>query len=312
MAHYLVTGGAGFIGSHIVEALIGQNERVTVIDNFSTGDDRNISSFQGKFRLLRGDIRDGNCLQEAFQSVDYVIHQAALPSVPRSIDDPISSNSTNIDGTLLLLTASRTAKVKRFIFASSSSVYGLNPQNPKQEDQQTIPKSPYALTKLTGEHYCRLFYELYNLETVALRYFNVFGPRQNPFSQYAAVIPLFITALLAKKTPPIYSDGEQTRDFTFISNVVDANLKACLSPKAAGKVFNIGAGRQTSVNELFSKLSQIINISVNPMYRPERVGDVRHSVADISRAIHQLDYCPQIDIDEGLIRTVEYYSTHLE
>jgi len=239
--------------------------------------------------------------------VDYVLHQAALPSVPRSIADPYSSNDNNINGTLNLLLMAKEINIKRFVFASSSSVYGFNPSIPKKETQPTIPKSPYALTKLTGETYCRLFYEQYGLKTIALRYFNIFGPRQSPHSQYAAVVPLFIEKILKDESPVIHSDGEQSRDFTYIDNVVSANLKACSAPNASGEAFNIGCGDRTTITELFRSIADIIGFKGDPEYIEMRPGDVRHSLADIDKARNILGYCSEIGIREGLLKTIAHF-----
>ncbi len=312
MAHYIVTGGAGFIGSHIVEKLVDAGEEVSVFDNLSTGFFENIVPFEDKIHFISGDIRNRDALEKAFQNADFVLHQAALPSVQRSIEDPNACNDNNINGTLNVLLAARNTDIKRVVFASSSSVYGFNPTIPKQEDQQTIPQSPYALSKLTGEHYCRLFYEIFRLETVCLRYFNVFGPRQNPDSQYSAVIPAFITALLNNEIPIIHSDGEQSRDFTYVENVANANLKACIAPKAAGKVFNIGCGERTTINQLYRTINKAMGVRISPRYQPERPGDVRHSLADISRARRYLDYDHQVDLLTGLKYTVDYYRSIFE
>jgi nucleoside-diphosphate-sugar epimerase len=307
MTHFLVTGGAGFIGSHIAEFLIQSGHEVTVVDNLSTGFIDNLATIMPSIHFVQDDIRNIDRISKALIGVDFVLHQAALPSVPRSIQDPVSSNFHNVDGTLALLVAARDAGVKRFIFASSSSVYGSDPTIPKRETQPTIPKSPYALTKLTGEHYCRLFYEIYGFETVSLRYFNVFGPRQNPNSQYSAVIPLFIRNMLHNDQSVIFSNGEQSRDFTYVSNVVAANLSACTALEVPGKVFNIGCNQKTSVNNLFSKIAALLDYSGNPVYKPLRPGDVRDSLADISAAVEMLRYRPFVELDEGLHKTVNYY-----
>ncbi len=308
MTHYLITGGAGFIGSNIAHRLVGMGEIVSVYDNLSTGRIINLATIADKIRLIQADLLDTETLTSTMEGVDYVIHQAAIPSVPRSVDDPRTSIRNNIDGTLEVLIAARNQKVKRVIFASSSSVYGTDPSNPKREDQPTLPKSPYALSKLAGEHLCRLFYDLYGLETVALRYFNVFGPRQNPASQYAAVIPSFIDAILKNTPPTIHSDGEQSRDFTFVENVVDANLLACSAPEAAGQVFNIGCHHQTTVNELFFCISRNLRSSLTPLYTPERRGDVRHSFADIEKARQKLGYMSRFTFEQGIEETIRFFT----
>jgi len=310
MTHYLITGGAGFIGSHIVEHLATRSDhRITVIDNLLTGSMDNIEPFQDRIQFFEDDVTDTDRLIQIFSDVDYVIHQAALPSVPRSIQNPRKSNWNNVNGTLNLLVAARDAGVKRVVAASSSSVYGFEPTLPKVETLPTNPKSPYALTKLTGEYYCKLFHSLYGLETVSLRYFNVFGPRQNPDSQYSAVIPLFITRLLNGKEIIIHGDGEQTRDFTFVENVVQANLLACQAPDAPGKAFNIGCQNRISVNQLFDEIVGLTGEIMKPVHIETRTGDVKHSLADISAAKSILNYYPEIAVTEGLAKTVDYYTS---
>lgn len=284
MANYLVTGGAGFIGSHIVDALVEKGEEVRVLDNLSTGKKANLEGVLNKIELIIGDIRDSSVVRSAVKGVDYILHQAALPSVPRSFKNPIESLSVNSGGTLELLKAARDAKVKRFVYASSSSVYGL--------------KSPYAVSKGLGGQCCILFSRLYSLNTVCLRYFNVFGPRQDPASQYAAVVPKFIGALRNRQPATIYGDGQQTRDFTYVRNVVDANLNAAIRGSAG--VYNIGCGKETTVNELFHLVKQALNVDGTFQYGPPRPGDVRHSCADITKAQEGLGYKPQIDLEEGL------------
>ncbi len=310
MANYLVTGGAGFIGSNLVEALLEQGHAVRVLDNFSTGKRENIAPFRDHIDLLEGDLTVLEDVRRAVQGVEVVFHQGALPSVPKSIADPLASHEANVTGTLNVLIAAREARVRRVVFASSSSVYGdQNPAAPKDETMPPRPISPYGVAKLAAEHYCRVFYAVYGLETVALRYFNVFGPRQDPASMYAAVIPRFITALLAGQPPIIYGDGEQTRDFTYVGNVVAANLLAAAAPaeRVAGEVFNVAMGGQTSLNELVRMLCQIIGSEVSPIYDAPRPGDIRHSRADISKAQHCLKYKPRISLAEGLRLTVAWY-----
>jgi len=307
MAHFLITGGAGFIGSHIACTLVDLGHKVSIIDNLSTGCKDNLESCFSSIRFFEGDIRYPKDLAQVLPGVDFVLHQAALPSVPRSIEDPQITNSNNINGTLTLLIAARDAGVKRFVYASSSSVYGYNPVTPKKETQTPQPRSPYALSKLTGEYYCNLFHEIYGFETVCLRYFNVFGSRQNPKSQYAAVVPRFIVSLLSKNTPVIYSDGQQSRDFTHIDNISNANINACTAPNAAGKTFNIGCGIQTSINDLYNIIQQLTATDIQPEYQQARKGDVLHSVADISQAKQFLKYQPIIDLNEGLKLTIDYY-----
>lgn len=309
---YLVTGGAGFIGSHLVEELVKQGQGVRVIDNLSTGKKENIKPFLEKIEFTEGDIRDLELVRAAMDGVDYVLHQAAVPSVPRSVKDPLISNSVNVEGTLNILVAARDADVKRVVYASSSSVYGDTPVLPKHEDMKQEPRSPYAVSKLGGELYCQAFYHVYGLETVALRYFNVFGPRQDPKSQYAAVVPKFITALLHVETPTIFGDGEQSRDFTYIENVVAANLLATKASGVAGEVFNIACGERITINELACMLADIIGVNIEPEHTPPRPGDVLHSLADISKAKELLGYEVKVSTPEGLEQTVEWYKSHLK
>ncbi len=304
---YLVTGGAGFIGSNIVRRLIDLGKKVRVIDNFSSGRRTNIEPLLDNLEFIEGDIRDFWTVAKAVEGVDYILHQAALPSVPRSIDNPLTSNEVNINGTLNILEAARFFGVKRLIYASSSSIYGDTEVMPKREDMAPSPLSPYAITKLAGERYCQIFYQLYGLETVALRYFNVFGPNQNPYSQYSAVIPKFITGLLIGKSPIIYGDGSQSRDFTFIENVVNANLLACERDSCLGKVINIACGKEYTLNELVGKLQEIIGADVDIEYTAPKPGDVKRSLADISGARKYLDYEVQTGFEEGLRKTVQYF-----
>jgi nucleoside-diphosphate-sugar epimerase len=310
MAHYLVTGGAGFIGSNLVEALLERGHTVTVLDNFSTGRRENLAAFRDRINLVEGDISVLDDARRAVEGVEVVLHQAAIPSVPRSIEDPISSNEANVLGTLNVLVAARDAEVRRVVYASSSSVYGDQAVNhPKVETMTPQPISPYAVGKLAGEYYCQVFHAVYGLETVALRYFNVFGPRQDPGSAYAAVIPLFVSALLRGEPPTVHGDGEQTRDFTFIGNVVAGNLLAAEAPaeQAAGRVFNLAAGQRTSLNELVSYLQEILDCQVQPVHTDPRPGDIKHSWADVDRARAHLGYEPQVGFLEGLRRTVAWY-----
>lgn len=307
MDRYLVTGGAGFIGSHVAEKIATKGFFVRILDNFLTGKEENIASFLDDVELLRGDIRDLEVCREAVKDVDYVLHQAALPSVPRSVEDPLLTNSINIEGTLNILLASKEASVQKVVFASSSSVYGDDERLPKKEDHEGNPLSPYAITKLTGEKYCQVFSRIYGLPTVCLRYFNVFGPRQDPSSQYAAVIPNFITRLLSDDPPLIHGDGEQSRDFTYVANVVDANLKAAHATDMSGEVFNLGNGMQTTVNDLARTLMELMAKDIDPLHVEERPGDVRHSYADISRAEDLLDYTPRVSLKDGLLKTVEWF-----
>jgi len=305
---YLVTGGAGFIGSNIAHELVKRGEEVRILDNFSTGRKINLVDIESSIELHDGDIRDFWTVREAVEGIDYILHQAALPSVPRSVKNPLTSNSVNIDGTLNLLEAAKQEGVKRFVMASSSSVYGDTPELPKREDMPIDPLSPYAVTKLTGEKYCKIFYELYGLETVALRYFNIFGPRQDPNSQYSAVIPKFINAFLAGKRPVIFGDGEQSRDFTFVANAVEANILATTSEKAIAKYYNIACGGQYTLNALIKMLQEIMGVDIEPVYDPPRRGDILHSFADIRRAGQDLDFHPKIDFAAGLRKTVEWFA----
>lgn len=307
MALYLVTGGAGFIGSNIVEELVARGERVRVLDNFSTGRRDNLAPFLDRIELVVGDLSDLATARRAMEGVEYVLHQAALPSVQRSVDDPLASHAANVTGTLNVLVAAREAGVRRVVYAASSSSYGDTPTLPKREDMLPQPKSPYAVSKLAGEHYCRAFTEVYGLETVALRYFNVFGPRQNHASQYAAVVPLFITAMLRGESPVIYGDGLQSRDFTYVANVVQANLLAATAPGAAGRVFNVACGTRYTLLDLVAALNDILGARIAPVHAAPRPGDVRHSLADISAAQETLGYRVEVDFLEGLRRTVAWY-----
>ncbi len=307
MKTYLVTGGAGFIGSHIVEELVRRGERVRVLDNFLTGKRENLAPFLESIDLIEGDIRDLPTCRQAVRGADFVLHQAALPSVPRSIEDPRLSHDINLTGTVNMLLASKEAGVRRFVFASSSSVYGDDPRLPKKEGQEGRTLSPYAVTKAAGEKYCRVFETAFGLETVCLRYFNIFGPRQDPYSQYAAVIPLFILRFLGGEPPVIHGDGEQSRDFTYVSNVVQANLLAAEAAGVRGRVFNIGCGDRTTVKMLAGLIRDILGSPLNPSFDADRPGDVKHSHADISQARAVLGYEPGVDFREGLERTVQWY-----
>lgn len=307
MTLYLITGGAGFIGSNIAEELVNRKEKVRILDNFSTGKRENIAGIKDSVELIEGDIRDLAIVKKAMAGVDFVLHQGALPSVERSIIDPITTTRVNILGTINVLLAASEAKVKRLTYASSSSVYGDTPTLPKKEVMKANPQSPYAVTKLIGEEYCLIYYSIFGLETVCLRYFNVFGPRQDPGSQYAAVIPKFITLMLRGESPPIYGDGEQSRDFSFIDNIVKANLEACKVKDAPGQVFNIACGETITINELVRRLNRILETRIKPVYQNPRKGDVRHSWADISRARKVLGYSPEIVFDAGLEKTVQWF-----
>lgn len=307
MAHYLVTGGCGFIGSHLVEALMQKGERVRVLDNCSTGKARNIAHVKDQIEFVDGDLRELDTVHQAIAGVDYVFHQGARPSVARSVADPILSNNVNINGTLNLLVAARDAGVKRVVYAASSSAYGNIPTLPRSETLSPQPASPYAITKYVGECYCRVFTQVFGLETVALRYFNIFGPRQDPTSQYSAVIPKFIHAYLHGNPPAIEGDGEQSRDFTYIANAVHANLLACHAEGVAGEVFNIGCGQQTSINKLASLIGEMMETDAKPVYISSRPGDVRHSRADICKAQQLLGYEPKVELKAGLRRTIDWF-----
>ena len=307
MARYLVTGGAGFIGSNIAEKLVGLGEDVVVFDNLSTGHEGNIEHIAKDIRFVKGDIRNASEVRMALEGVDYVLHQAALASVPRSIDDPVLVNEVNVGGTLTVLEESRHASVKGVVYAASSSAYGDSEVLPKVEDMLPAPLSPYAVSKLVGEHYCSVYSKVYGLPTVSIRYFNVFGPRQDPESQYAAVIPIFITHLLDGKAPTIYGDGEQSRDFTYVGNVVKANIMAAQWDKAAGQVINVACGGRFTLNEIYGMLRELIGEKIDPIYADTRQGDVKHSHADISMAEELLGYSVETGFEEGLKRTVDWY-----
>jgi nucleoside-diphosphate-sugar epimerase len=309
----LVTGGSGFIGSHLVEALLRRGAVVRVMDNLATGHRANLAQAfeyvggEGEFTFVQGDITDRATVREVVRGTDFILHQAALPSVQRSVEDPLTANAVNVEGTLNVLVAARDAGVKRVIYASSSSVYGDSPQLPKVEHMATHPLSPYAVSKLAAEEYCRAFTRVYGLETVSLRYFNVFGPRQDPNSLYAAVIPRFVEAFLDNKRPIIYGDGTQSRDFTFIENVVQANLLALNAVGIAGEAFNIACGESVDLQSVLQVLAEFIDQTVQPEYRAPRAGDVKHSLADISKAERMLGYRPVIPFREGLRQTLEYF-----
>ena len=308
MASYLVTGGAGFIGSHLTEELVRRGHRVRVADSLITGKRSNLDHISG-VEFLEGDMADLAFARTATDGCDYVLHQAAIPSVPRSVKDPITSNRANVDGTLNALVAARDAGVKRLVFAGSSSAYGDTPILPKREDMPSNPLSPYALQKVVGEQYLQMFTRLYGLETVAIRYFNVFGPRQDPGSPYSGVISVFATALLENRPPTIYGDGEQTRDFTYVANVIDGVLRACEAPAASGEVINVATGGRISLNTLFAEMRKLIGSDVEPKYAETRAGDVRDSQADISKAQRILGYQPTVSFEDGLEKTVEWYRT---
>jgi len=308
MALYVVTGGAGFIGSHLVEELARRGERVRIVDNFSTGKRANVAHVPG-VEIVEGDLADLDVARRGVAGADYVLHQAAIPSVPRSVSDPITSNRSNIDATLNVLVAARDAGVRRLVYAGSSSAYGNSATLPKREDMPAAPLSPYALQKLVGEQYGQMFTALYGLETVTIRYFNVFGPRQDPSSPYSGVISLFIRALVEGRQPTIYGDGGQTRDFTYVANVVDGVLRACDAAGASGRVVNVATAGRVSLNELFATLCRILGVEMTPRYDAPRAGDVRDSQADIGLARSLLGYRPLVAFEDGLRRTVEWYQS---
>jgi UDP-glucose 4-epimerase len=309
MALFLISGVAGFIGSNLAHELLKRGERVRGFDNFETGKRENLAELDTRIDFRELDLLDAAAMAQACQGVDYVLHQAAIPSVPRSVIDPVSSHNTNLNGTLNLLMAARDAKVKRVVYAASSSAYGDTPTLPKHEGMVPDPISPYAVQKLGGELYLKSFSRVYGLETVSLRYFNIFGPRQDPTSQYSGVLAKFISQMLANQTCTIFGDGEQSRDFTYIENAVNANLLACTAPagKVNGQVFNVATGTRFSLNQTFNILKSIIGYSGTPQYQEVRAGDVKHSLADISRSEEALGYKPSVGFEEGLRRTVEWY-----
>lgn len=307
MARNLVTGGAGFIGSNLARALVDLGDQVVVLDDFSTGKAANLEGFDGRLEVIRGSVCDRETVRRAMRGVDNVFHHAAVVSVTRSVADPVTTNAVNIGGTLNCLMEARDAGVKRFVFAASSSAYGNSPTLPKREDMKPDPLSPYAISKLAGEFYARVFHQLYGLDTVCLRYFNIFGPHQDPSSPYAAVVPIFITRLMRGESPVIYGNGEQSRDFTYIANAVEANLLAARAPQAPGGVFNVACSTRYSLNQLVSKLQALTQTTVPPTYAPARPGDVLHSQGDIERASLMLGYRPKVTFDEGLAATVQWF-----
>jgi len=307
MSRYLVTGGAGFIGSNIAEELVNMDEEVVVIDSLLTGYEKNIRSFINDIEFIEGDIRDASTVAKAMRGVDFVLHQAALASVPRSIDNPILVNEINVHGTLNVLEEARKAGVRGFVYAASSSAYGNIEVSPKREDLRPEPLSPYAVSKLAGEHYCSAYHAVYGLPTVSLRYFNVFGPRQDPTSQYAAVVPIFITSLLEGRRPVIYGDGEQSRDFTYVKNVVRANILAAGADGAGGIMMNVACGDKYTVNELYRVIDSEIGTGIQPDYADSRPGDVKHSLANISKAQDKLEYRVAVPFEEGIKKTIDWY-----
>lgn len=304
---YLVTGGAGFIGSHISEALVNRGDRVRVLDNLMTGNRENLGHLANEIDFIEGDIRDFDTVRRAMDGVRIVFHEAAIPSVPRSVNEPVLNHESNVNGTFNVLLAARDAGVKRVVFAASSSAYGEKGIEAKLETQLPEPLSPYAVAKLVGEYYCQVFTRVYGLETVSLRYFNVFGPRQDPSSPYSGVISKFITDLLNSRRPIIFGDGEQSRDFTYVANIVDANLRAAEAPEASGRVINLGMRQRTTLNQLLAELQRIIGTSIAPNYQESRAGDIRHSLADISLAGTLLGYRPLVGLADGLRHTVNWY-----
>ncbi len=307
MATFLVTGGAGFIGSNLARALVARGDKVRVLDNFSSGRKENLVGLEDKIDLHTGDITDGFTVEQAMAGCDYVLHQAAIPSVPRSVDKPVETDRANIFGTLQVLEAARKTGVKRVVFAASSSAYGETPTLPKVETMAPDPLSPYAVSKLAGENYLRAYYLCYGLETVALRYFNVFGPYQDPKSEYAAVIPRFVTCALDGKSPTIFGDGQQSRDFCYIDNAVQANLLACTAKDAPGKVFNVACGVRTTLLDVINALAKIVGKDIKPIHEPSRAGDIKHSLADITRAKEVLGYTAPVSFEQGLQRCVDWY-----
>ena len=301
---FLVTGGAGFIGSNIVAELLKQDHKVRVLDNFSTGKRENLKEFENDIEFLEGDIRSYHIVRQAVEGIEVILHQAALPSVPRSINDPITTNEVNVMGTLNILDAAKAANVKRIVYASSSSVYGDNPVLPKKEDMLPNPLSPYAVAKLAGEKYCKVFSKLYGLETVILRYFNVFGPRQDPNSQYSAVIPKFIKAMMNDKQPVIYGDGTQSRDFTFVKNVVDVNLLAATKEVESGLVMNCASHGQITLNDLVKEINKLLDKKIKPIFADKRLGEIKHSYADITMLNQNLNYKPVINFKQGIKMTI--------
>ena len=303
----LVTGGAGFIGSHLVDRLLAEGYRVRVLDDFSSGREENLARSRGQIELIRGTLCDPATVAGAVDGCELVFHEAAVPSVPRSVAEPLRTNDVNVGGTLLLLEKARHAGVRRLVFAASSAAYGDTPILPKVETMPPMPLSPYGLQKYTAEAYCQLYTRLYGFETVALRYFNIYGPRQDPKSEYAAVIPRFVTACLAGEPPHIYGDGEQTRDFTYVADAVQANWLAAFSPKAAGLVINVAGGRRVSLNQLFAAVKKATGANVEPIYEPARPGDVRDSLADLGRAREALGFEPAVDLDTGVAHTIQSF-----
>ncbi len=309
MSLYLVTGGAGFIGSHIIESLIEKGEKVRILDNFSTGKKENLSQFADSLEIVEGDVRDPDSCRQAMKNVKYAIHLAALHEVPRSVEQPLETHEINVTGILNTLVAARDAKVKRFVYASSSAVYGDSPVLPRSEEKVSPVSSPYAASKMAGEHYCGLFSSLYGLETASLRYFNVYGPRQDAASQYAGVIPKFVSALVSGTAPTIYGDGEQSRDFLYVKDCARATIAACNAVGISGGVMNIGTGLQTTVNQLCAFLQGILSRKIPPVFGPPQPGDIRYDYADVSKANKYLSFRPEWDMHRGLEKTAEWYAS---
>ncbi len=307
MSLFLVTGGAGFIGSHLAEGLVKRGKKVRILDNFATGKRKNIEHLLDKIELIEGDIRKPEDCKKAVKDAEVVFHEAAIPSVPKSVEAPEVSHEANVDGTFNMLMAARDAGVRRFVFAASSSAYGDTEISPKFEGILPSPKSPYAVAKLVGEYYCKCFYECFKLQTIALRYFNVFGPRQDPQSQYAAAIPAFVTSILEDRRPTVFGDGEQSRDFTFIENVVEANLLAAAAPETHGEVINCACGESVTVNAIIRRINELLGKKIEPEYAPPRAGDVRHSLADIRLAYDVIGYRPKVLFDQGLQIAIDWY-----
>ncbi|HOK66503.1 MAG TPA: SDR family oxidoreductase [Anaerohalosphaeraceae bacterium] len=311
MERYLVTGGAGFIGSNICRRLVKEGAFVRVLDNLSTGKKSNLDDIIGSLEFVEGDMGDEATARRCMKGIDIVLHQGALPSVPRSVEDPAATHQHCVDATFTLLIAARDAKVRRFVYAASSSAYGDSPTLPKTESMLPNPLSPYAAAKLFGEYYCSVFSKIFGLETISLRYFNVFGPYQNPKSQYAAAIPAFVTSILNDRPPTIYGDGEQSRDFTYVENVVEANLLAARAPKTCGEVINIACGQRITLNEVIRLINRILGKDIRPIYAPPRAGDVKHSLADIQKAQKLIGYKPVVSFEEGLRRAIDWYKKNL-
>ncbi len=308
---FLVTGGAGFIGSHLVHRLVELGHSVRVLDDLSSGKRENLADVLSKTDWIQGDMADPTTARRACRGVDVVLHEAAVPSVPKSVDDPQTSHRSNVEGTFQLLLAARDEKVRRFIYAGSSSAYGESPTLPKVESMPTDPLSPYAVQKLTGEFYCRAFAKCYGLQTLTMRYFNVFGPRQDPRSQYAAAIPAFVTAILQDRPPTVYGDGEQTRDFTYIENVIHANLLAAKARQTNGEVINVACGGRISINQIIADINRYFGKNIKPSYLPDRQGDIKHSAADISLARRVIGYEPVVSTLEGLKLTMDWYAERI-